>query len=126
MGGQGEEVWALQGGAGQAAVQGVNQLNQAQCSQGAQTDCYLNHQTRGTVGRLHPATGGGGKLNLPTGRLYWRAESGPGGVAGTAALPRPGWVLPGPSLPGPWALGPPWARVGRLKELVSWWRPVQP
>ena len=28
-GGQGEEVQALQGGAGQAAVQGLNQLNQA-------------------------------------------------------------------------------------------------
>ena len=34
-GGQGEEVQALQRGAGQAAVQGVNQLNQAQCGRGA-------------------------------------------------------------------------------------------
>ena len=59
-GGQGEEVQALQGGAGQAAVQGVNQLNQAQCGRGAQTDCYLNRRTRGAVGRFHPATKGGG------------------------------------------------------------------
>ena len=29
-------------GVGQAAVQGVNQLNQAQCGRGAQTECYLN------------------------------------------------------------------------------------
>ena len=43
-GGQGEEVQVLQGGAGQAAVQGVNQLNQAQCGRGAQTDCYLNRE----------------------------------------------------------------------------------
>jgi hypothetical protein len=57
---QEEEEQALQGGAGQAAVQGVNQLNQAQCGQGAQTDCYLNRRTRGAVGRLHLATGGGG------------------------------------------------------------------
>ena len=57
---QGEEVQALQGVAGQAAVQGVNRLNQAQCGQGARTDCYLNRQTIGAVGRLHPATGGGG------------------------------------------------------------------
>ena len=49
-GGQGKNVEALQGGAGQAAKPG----------QGAQTDCYLNHQTRGAVGRLHPATAGGG------------------------------------------------------------------
>ena len=59
-GGQGEEVQARQGGAGQAAVQGVNQLNQAQCGQGAQTDFYLNRRMRGSVCRLHPATGGGG------------------------------------------------------------------
>ena len=59
-GGYGEEVQALQGGAGQAAVQGVNQLNQAQCGRGAQTDCFLNRRTRRAVGRLQPATGGGG------------------------------------------------------------------
>ena len=35
-------------------------VNQAQCGRGAQTDCYLNRQTRGSVCRLHPATGGGG------------------------------------------------------------------
>ena len=40
--GQAEEVPALQGGAGQAAVQGVNLQNQAQCGRGAQADCYLN------------------------------------------------------------------------------------
>ena len=58
--GQGEEVQALQGVAGQAAVPGVNWLNQAQCGQGTRTYCYLNCQTIGAVGRLHPAAGGGG------------------------------------------------------------------
>ena len=38
-GGQEEEVQAIQGVAGQTAVQGVNLLNQVQCGQGAQTYC---------------------------------------------------------------------------------------
>ena len=54
------------------------------------------------VGRIHPANGGGGWLNLPAGRLYWGAKE--------------VWQELQPSL----------ARVGRLEELVSWWRPVQP
>ena len=93
--------------AGQAAVKGVNQLNQAQCGRGVGTDCYLNRQTRGAVGRLHPATGGGGKLSWPAGGLYWGAKPGPGGVVGAAALPGQGGHAGGAGGQG-------------------WWRPDQP
>ena len=30
----------------------ARQLNQAQCGQGTRTDCYLNRQTIGAVGRI--------------------------------------------------------------------------
>ena len=38
------------------------------------------------VGRHYPATGGGGQLNLLAGRLYWGAETGPGGAAGKGLI----------------------------------------
>ena len=44
-GGQGKEVQAHRKGL-------ARQLNQAQCGQGTRTDCYLNRQTIGAVGRL--------------------------------------------------------------------------
>ena len=50
---------------------------------------------------LHPATGGGGYLNLPAGRLYWGAEPDPRGVPGAVALPGQG------------------GQVGRAGELVE-------
>ena len=56
----GKKVQAVQGVAGQAAVQGVNRLNQAHCGQEAQTYLYLKRQTIGVVGRIHTATGGVG------------------------------------------------------------------
>ena len=65
----------------------ARQLNQAQCGQGARTDGYHNCKMRGVVSRLHPDTGGGGKINWPAGGLYLGAKQGPGGVTGAAALP---------------------------------------
>ena len=79
----------------------TRQLNQAHCGQEARTDFYLNRQTRGAVGRLHPATGGGGQLE---------------GFTGGPSQAQEVWQELQPSL----------AMVGRLEELVSWWRPVQP
>ena len=65
----------------------ARQLNQAQCGQRAQTDCYLNRQTLGAVGRLHPATVCGGQINWQAGGLSLGAEPGPVGEAGAATLP---------------------------------------
>ena len=53
-GGNGKEVQALQEGTGQAAKQ------RSVWPRSTETDCYLNRQTIAAVGRLHPATGGGG------------------------------------------------------------------
>ena len=75
----------LQGVAGQAAVQGVNRLNQAHCGHIVTSIVKQNEQLTG-----FPSYWRWCWLNWPAGGLYWWAEPGPGRVAGAAALPGKG------------------------------------
>ena len=67
----------------------ARQLKQAQCGQGKQTDCYLNHQTIGAVGRitqlLEVVAKWTGQLEGFTGEQSQAQE-----VLGAAALPSKG------------------------------------
>ena len=65
----------------------ARQLNQARCGRGTRTDCYLNHQTIGAVGRitqlLEMVAKSTGQLEGFTGGRSQAKE-----VLGAAALPR--------------------------------------
>ena len=74
----------------------ARQLNQAQCGSVWNTNRLLPQSSNNRSScQAYPATGGGGKINWPAGGHYWRAEPGPGGVLGAAALPRKGWQAEG-------------------------------
>ena len=82
-------------------MQGVNRLNQAQCGNIVTSIVKQNEQLAGFTQLLEVVVSSTGQLEGFTGGLSQAQDE---------------WQELQPSL----------ARVGRLEELVGWWRPVQP
>ncbi len=82
-------------------MQGVNRLNQAQCGHIVTSIVKQNEQLAGFTQLLEVVVSSTDQLEGFTGRPSQAQEE---------------WQELQPSL----------AKVGRLEELVSWWRPVQP
>ena len=82
-------------------MQGVNRLNQAQCGQIVTSIAEQNEQLAGFTQLLEVVVSATGQLKGSTGGLSQAHDE---------------WQELQPSL----------AWVGRLEQLVGWWRPVQP
>ena len=82
-------------------MQGVNRLNPAQCGHIVTSIVKQNEQLAGFTQLLEVVVSSTGQLEGFTGRPSQAQEE---------------WQELQPSL----------AKVGRLEELVGWWRPVQP